>query len=157
MQSPPERVHTPSSETQSVYCKCAARTVTGRYCIEMRKREADARVSIVCRFELDGKQCQVFRRMTPHFAPPTTFISLLLLIVLAYVQRECCLRRRLLAAHLCVIACPFVAGEDNVGDQSYRYLTADEMKSLGDDSLPIDVTKDERAHEGVIHKDYIGK
>ncbi|KAF5279399.1 hypothetical protein FQA39_LY05509 [Lamprigera yunnana] len=36
-------------------------------------------------------------------------------------------------------------GEDALlGDQTYRYLTADEMKSLGDDSLPIDVTKDER-------------
>ncbi|GJQ83739.1 hypothetical protein Trydic_g20615, partial [Trypoxylus dichotomus] len=35
--------------------------------------------------------------------------------------------------------------EDTVlGDHSYRYLTADEMKSLGDDSLPIDVTRDER-------------
>ena len=31
-----------------------------------------------------------------------------------------------------------------LGDQSYRYLTVDEMKSLGDDSLPIDVTKDEK-------------
>lgn len=38
-----------------------------------------------------------------------------------------------------------IAGEDTVlGDHSYRYLTADEMKSLGDDSLPIDVTRDER-------------
>lgn len=36
-------------------------------------------------------------------------------------------------------------GEDNIiGDQTYRYLTADEMKSLGDDSMPMDVTKDER-------------
>ncbi|EEB19933.1 ankyrin-1, putative [Pediculus humanus corporis] len=36
-------------------------------------------------------------------------------------------------------------GEDTVlSDQPYRYLTVDEMKSLGDDSLPIDVTKDER-------------
>ncbi|KAK9878033.1 hypothetical protein WA026_020661 [Henosepilachna vigintioctopunctata] len=36
-------------------------------------------------------------------------------------------------------------GEDTLlGDQTYRYLTADEMKSLGDDSLPIDVTRDER-------------
>lgn len=36
-------------------------------------------------------------------------------------------------------------GEDNIiGDQTYRYLTADEMKSLGDDSLPMDVTKDEK-------------
>lgn len=39
----------------------------------------------------------------------------------------------------------FVLGEDTVlGDHTYRYLTADEMKSLGDDSLPIDVTRDER-------------
>lgn len=46
-----------------------------------------------------------------------------------------------------------------LGDQSYKYLTADEMKSLGDDSLPIDVTKDERVtgSEGVIMKDYIGE
>ncbi|XP_050085521.1 ankyrin-3-like isoform X2 [Anopheles aquasalis] len=36
-------------------------------------------------------------------------------------------------------------GEDTVlSDQPYRYLTVDEMKSLGDDSLPIDVTRDER-------------
>lgn len=32
-----------------------------------------------------------------------------------------------------------------MSDQPYRYLTVDEMKSLGDDSLPIDVTRDERA------------
>lgn len=31
-----------------------------------------------------------------------------------------------------------------LADQPYRYLTVDEMKSLGDDSLPIDVTRDER-------------
>lgn len=36
-------------------------------------------------------------------------------------------------------------GEDTMlADQPYRYLTVDEMKSLGDDSLPIDVTRDER-------------
>lgn len=35
-------------------------------------------------------------------------------------------------------------GDDNATDQPYRYLTVDEMKSLGDDSLPIDVTRDER-------------
>lgn len=36
-------------------------------------------------------------------------------------------------------------GEDTaLSDQPYRYLTVDEMKSLGDDSLPIDVTRDER-------------
>lgn len=39
----------------------------------------------------------------------------------------------------------FLSGEDTVlSDQPYRYLTVDEMKSLGDDSLPIDVTRDER-------------
>uniref|UniRef100_A0A0K2T181 Putative LOC100642686 [Bombus terrestris] n=1 Tax=Lepeophtheirus salmonis TaxID=72036 RepID=A0A0K2T181_LEPSM len=31
-----------------------------------------------------------------------------------------------------------------VGDHSYKYLTVDEMKSLGDDSMPIDVTHDEK-------------
>nr|NP_001097535.1 ankyrin 2, isoform F [Drosophila melanogaster]ABW08485.1 ankyrin 2, isoform F [Drosophila melanogaster] len=39
----------------------------------------------------------------------------------------------------------YVSSEDNMlSDQPYRYLTVDEMKSLGDDSLPIDVTRDER-------------
>ncbi|EEC06471.1 ankyrin 2,3/unc44, putative [Ixodes scapularis] len=33
--------------------------------------------------------------------------------------------------------------------KSFRYLTADEMKSLGDDSLPIDVTRDERLTESI--------
>lgn len=37
-----------------------------------------------------------------------------------------------------------ILGDDNATDQPYRYLTVDEMKSLGDDSLPIDVTRDER-------------
>ncbi|CAL1296828.1 unnamed protein product [Larinioides sclopetarius] len=40
--------------------------------------------------------------------------------------------------------------EAMLGDQSYGYLTADEMKSLGDDSLPIDVTKDEK-HQDILH------
>ncbi len=31
-----------------------------------------------------------------------------------------------------------------LGEQSYKYLTVDEMKSLGDDSVAIDVTHDER-------------
>lgn len=50
------------------------------------------------------------------------------------------------------------ADADNItGDQSYRYLTADEMKSLGDDSMPIDVTRDERAHDGYAsHRDIYG-
>lgn len=44
-----------------------------------------------------------------------------------------------------------------LGDQSYRYLTADEMKSLGDDSLPIDVTKDEKQQDAVqAVKQFVG-
>ncbi|XP_039276092.1 ankyrin-3-like [Nilaparvata lugens] len=38
--------------------------------------------------------------------------------------------------------------------QQYRYMTVDDMKSLGDDSLKIDVTRDER---GDHHRDSIGK
>ena len=42
-----------------------------------------------------------------------------------------------------------------LGDQSsYKYLTADEMKSLGDDSLPFDVTKDERGADST--RDLLG-
>lgn len=44
-----------------------------------------------------------------------------------------------------------------LGDQSYRYLTADEMKSLGDDSLPIDVTKDEKMDVSFISNTMAGK
>lgn len=44
-----------------------------------------------------------------------------------------------------VFCCKMALGEDTMlADQPYRYLTVDEMKSLGDDSLPIDVTRDER-------------
>ncbi|XP_063542799.1 ankyrin-2-like isoform X7 [Cydia strobilella] len=44
-------------------------------------------------------------------------------------------------------------GEDTIlNDQPYRYLTADDMKSLGDDSLPIDVTRDERTESALSHK-----
>lgn len=44
------------------------------------------------------------------------------------------------------------SGDDTMlGDQSYRYLTVDEMKSLGDDSLPIDVTKDEKMDVSFIN------
>ena len=39
----------------------------------------------------------------------------------------------------------FLLGEDTMlSEQPYHYLTVDEMKGLGDDSLPIDVTRDER-------------
>lgn len=52
------------------------------------------------------------------------------------------------------------AGEDQMlGDQSaIKCLTMEEMKSLGDDSLPMDVTRDEHGHEHRFpHKDLIGK
>lgn len=35
-------------------------------------------------------------------------------------------------------------GDDATNETSYRYLTIDEMKSLGDDSLPLDVTREDR-------------
>ena len=46
--------------------------------------------------------------------------------------------------------------------ESYKYLTVDEMKSLGDDSMPIDVTHDEimkkstmeRSHESQVRIKY---
>ena len=31
-----------------------------------------------------------------------------------------------------------------INEQSYRYLTGEEMKGFGDESAPIDVTRDER-------------
>lgn len=34
--------------------------------------------------------------------------------------------------------------------QQYRYMTVDDMKSLGDDSLKIDVTRDEKDHRDSI-------
>ncbi|KAG8183122.1 hypothetical protein JTE90_024431 [Oedothorax gibbosus] len=59
--------------------------------------------------------------------------------------------------HATHVYLPYVQGQDffmseeaMLGDQSYGYLTADEMKSLGDDSLPIDVTKDEK-HQDLLH------
>ncbi|XP_043225937.1 ankyrin-3-like [Amphibalanus amphitrite] len=42
------------------------------------------------------------------------------------------------------------------GDSTYKYLTVDEMKSLGDDSMPMDVSRDEffdRSHD--FHTDWI--
>ena len=33
-------------------------------------------------------------------------------------------------------------------DQSYRYLTVDEMKSLGDDSMPMDGMNEDRRNSG---------
>ena len=55
-----------------------------------------------------------------------------------------------------LISFKFFSAEDHMlGDQSsYKYLTADEMKSLGDDSLPFDVTKDERGADST--RDLLG-
>lgn len=48
------------------------------------------------------------------------------------------------------------SGEDPMlsDQQQYRYMTVDDMKSLGDDSLKIDVTRDER---GDHLRDSVGK
>ncbi|XP_046744118.1 uncharacterized protein LOC124410039 isoform X2 [Diprion similis] len=40
-----------------------------------------------------------------------------------------------------------------ISEQPYRYLTADLMKSLRDDSLPIDVTRDDPIHRQVSKED----
>lgn len=50
----------------------------------------------------------------------------------------------------------FVIDEDPMlNDQhQYRYMTVDDMKSLGDDSLKIDVTRDEKTDQA---NDPIGK
>ena len=46
-----------------------------------------------------------------------------------------------------------VAGEENLlGEPSYKYLTADEMRGLGDDSMAIDVTHDEKQRAEVDGK-----
>lgn len=40
----------------------------------------------------------------------------------------------------------FIAGEDPMlsDQQQYRYMTVDDMKSMGDDSMRVNVTDDER-------------
>ncbi|XP_029161662.1 ankyrin-2-like isoform X2 [Nylanderia fulva] len=40
-----------------------------------------------------------------------------------------------------------------ISEQPYRYLTADLMKSLRDDSLPIDVTRDDPVHRAVTKEE----
>ncbi len=46
-----------------------------------------------------------------------------------------------------------------LGEQSYKYLTVDEMKSLGDDSVAIDVTSDEKhmRQEQINQQKQVGK
>ena len=51
------------------------------------------------------------------------------------------------------------ADDHMLGDQAaYKFLTADEMKSLGDDSMRIDVTRDEgHGPERFARRDFMGK
>ena len=50
-----------------------------------------------------------------------------------------------------------ISGDENmIGEHSYKYLTVDEMKSLGDDSMPIDVTHDEKQHVQQVNKHHRG-
>ena len=54
--------------------------------------------------------------------------------------------------------CCNVAGEENLlGEPSYKYLTADEMRGLGDDSMAIDVTHDEKLKAVIENNDTIFK
>jgi hypothetical protein len=40
--------------------------------------------------------------------------------------------------------------ETMINEQSYRYLTGEEMKGFGDESAPIDVTRDERCDANIV-------
>ena len=44
------------------------------------------------------------------------------------------------------------SGEENIQDQSYKYLTTEEMKGLGDDSMQIDVTNDEKEKKESVNR-----
>ena len=39
-----------------------------------------------------------------------------------------------------------------MADHSYKYLTTEEMKGLGDDSMQIDVTNDEKEKKESINR-----
>ena len=45
-----------------------------------------------------------------------------------------------------------IVGEENNPDQSYKYLTTEEMKGLGDDSINIDVTNDEKEKKESLNR-----
>lgn len=59
---------------------------------------------------------------------------------------EFCLIPFMLSYFILIETCWFLIDEDPMlNDQhQYRYMTVDDMKSLGDDSLKIDVTRDEK-------------
>lgn len=77
----------------------------------------------------------------------STLLVLSPLVYLLFVQRN----EFKVLLNLTEVLIFFSTGEDTaLSDQPYRYLTVDEMKSLGDDSLPIDVTRDERADNKMI-------
>lgn len=42
-----------------------------------------------------------------------------------------------------------------INEQSYRYLTGEEMKGFGDESAPIDVTRDERCDVNTGKNEYL--
>ncbi len=44
------------------------------------------------------------------------------------------------------------AGEENIQDHAYKYLTTEEMKGLGDDSMQIDVTNDEKDKKDTLNR-----
>ena len=46
----------------------------------------------------------------------------------------------------------FCLGEENTTDQSYKYLNNEEMRGLGDDSMQIDVTSDEKEKKESINR-----
>jgi hypothetical protein len=46
----------------------------------------------------------------------------------------------------------FVLGEENIQDHAYKYLTTEEMKGLGDDSMQIDVTNDEKDKKDTLNR-----
>lgn len=45
-----------------------------------------------------------------------------------------------------------IAGEENIQDHAYKYLTTEEMKGLGDDSMQIDVTNDEKDKKDTLNR-----
>jgi hypothetical protein len=45
-----------------------------------------------------------------------------------------------------------LAGEENIQDHAYKYLTTEEMKGLGDDSMQIDVTNDEKDKKDTLNR-----
>lgn len=58
-----------------------------------------------------------------------------------------CFKKYSFFSRLDKISFLFVGEENMIGENSYKYLTLDEMKSFGEDATPIDVTQDEKHHK----------